>query len=40
MRTNQELMHRERERENPRLKKLVADLSQDNATLKETLLGA
>jgi putative transposase len=39
MRINQEKILKEVEQENTRLKKLVADLSLDNAILKETVWG-
>ncbi len=39
MRINQAKRLKEIEQENTRLKKLVADLSLDNATLKETVRG-
>jgi len=39
MRTSQVRRLKELERENVRLKKLVADLSLDNAILKETVSG-
>jgi hypothetical protein len=39
MRTNQAKRLKELERENGRLKKLIADQALDNAILKEALLG-